>query len=170
MLAKYRPNIESLSPEAAGLVATALSRRYPDREFSADALFDSCAAAGVDQADVVCSLATDPSPLAVVALETVVGKPIEVGHPCLAGPPEKKREEPVTKMQRARASSPRSSGGSDPRKIAFVAPNPKKPGSASFDRFAKYEVGMTVDQAVAAGVSRADIKWDSERSFIKFEE
>lgn len=56
----------------------------------------------------------------------------------------------------------------DARKITFVAENPKRPGSASFDRFAKYKKGMTVAQAIAAGVTRADIDWDSKRDFIKF--
>lgn len=56
----------------------------------------------------------------------------------------------------------------DARKITFVAENPKRPGSASFDRFAKYKKGMTVAQALAAGVTRADIDWDSKREFIKF--
>ena len=57
---------------------------------------------------------------------------------------------------------------SDARKITFVAPNPKRPGSASFDRFANYKKGMTVAQAIAAGVTRGDIDWDSKRDFIKF--
>lgn len=56
----------------------------------------------------------------------------------------------------------------DARKITFVAENPKRPGSASFDRFAKYKKGMTVAQALEAGVTRADIDWDSKRDFIKF--
>lgn len=57
---------------------------------------------------------------------------------------------------------------SDARKITFVAENPKRPGTASFDRFAKYKKGMTVAQALAAGITRADIDWDSKRDFIKF--
>jgi hypothetical protein len=59
----------------------------------------------------------------------------------------------------------------DPRVIVSVLPNPKRPGSASFDRYALYRVGMTVDEAIAAGVKREDIAWDSasSRKFIVLE-
>lgn len=45
--------------------------------------------------------------------------------------------------------------------------NPKRAGSKSGDRFAKYKAGMTLEQAVQAGVSAADIKWDSEHKYIE---
>lgn len=170
MLDKYRKNIDSLDPESAALVASALSRRH-GTTVSPDALFDSCVALGCDQADVVLAVAHDPSPLAVRALETVVGKPIEYGRPALlqrnarryqsAEVPQ--RAEPKSKLTRTPVQR------TDPRKIVYVAPNPKKPGSASYDRFSRYVAGMTVTEAIAAGVTAADVKWDSERGFIKFE-
>ena len=45
--------------------------------------------------------------------------------------------------------------------------NAKKPGSAAHARFAKMTPGMTVDEAIAAGVTRGDINWDVKQGFIK---
>jgi hypothetical protein len=45
--------------------------------------------------------------------------------------------------------------------------NPKRKGSKSFDKFAKYKDGMTVEQAAAAGVTGADLSWDTKHGFIK---
>lgn len=44
--------------------------------------------------------------------------------------------------------------------------NPKRAGSAAHDRFKLYRDGMTVDQAIDAGVTRADINWDAKQGFI----
>ena len=55
---------------------------------------------------------------------------------------------------------------SDPRPITKVVANPKKKGSKSYDRFELYKEGMTVNDALAAGVLRADIAYDSERGYI----
>lgn len=51
-----------------------------------------------------------------------------------------------------------------------VESNPKRKGSKSFDRFAHYKNGMTVEQAIKAGVLFADLKWDSEHGFIAVNE
>lgn len=45
--------------------------------------------------------------------------------------------------------------------------NPKRAGTKSGDRFAKYKAGQTLEAAVAAGVSAADIKWDESHGYIK---
>lgn len=45
--------------------------------------------------------------------------------------------------------------------------NPKRPGSASYDRFALYTDGMTVEDAIKAGVKTADIAWDVSKGFIE---
>lgn len=45
--------------------------------------------------------------------------------------------------------------------------NPKRKGSKSFDKFAKYKDGMTVEQAAAAGITGADLSWDTKHGFIK---
>lgn len=45
--------------------------------------------------------------------------------------------------------------------------NPKRAGTAGHERFAKYTDGMTVGEAIAAGVWAADIKWDLDKKFIE---
>lgn len=44
--------------------------------------------------------------------------------------------------------------------------NPKRQGSKSAERFALYTNGMTVEQALAAGLSRADMEHDTKHNFI----
>jgi membrane protein involved in colicin uptake len=51
-----------------------------------------------------------------------------------------------------------------------VESNPKRKGSKSYDRFAHYKNGITVEAAVKAGVLYADLKWDSEHGFIAVNE
>ena len=45
--------------------------------------------------------------------------------------------------------------------IVSVAANYKRAGSEAFARFAKYRVGMTVGEALDAGLKWVDILWDS---------
>jgi hypothetical protein len=54
----------------------------------------------------------------------------------------------------------------DPRVVLSVAPNPKKPGSACHARYAHYQVGRSIDECIAAGVTRADVRWDTAQGFI----
>lgn len=51
----------------------------------------------------------------------------------------------------------------------LVEANPKKPSSASYARFDLYEDGMTVAQAIEAGITTADIKYDIAKGFISVE-
>jgi len=48
--------------------------------------------------------------------------------------------------------------------------NPKRAGSTSAARFDLYTNGMTVAQAIEAGVTTGDIHWDSEKGFITLAE
>lgn len=65
---------------------------------------------------------------------------------------------------------PAKSRAQDNRIIHLVSQiNPKRKGSASFDRFELYVDGMTVSEALAAGVRRDDIKWDTEHKLISLE-
>ena len=47
-----------------------------------------------------------------------------------------------------------------------VAENPKRAGSAAFDRFALYRTGMKVSTFLEKGGTRADLSWDTARGFI----
>lgn len=157
ILPKYRPNFEGLTQEQVQYLAAKMNLAETEALRGTD-IFEIADEAGMDQADVVMSLADDPTLIGVQVVEALIGKPITRPQP--------------------RSSSPRSSGPrrtvtvrkSDPRKIVHVSPtNPKKQGSASYDRFALYRVGMTVDEFVRAGGTIADVKWDAERGFIKLE-
>jgi ADP-ribose pyrophosphatase YjhB (NUDIX family) len=58
-------------------------------------------------------------------------------------------------------------GGDDLIKL-HVQSNPKKPGSAAAERFAKYQDGMTVAEYKAAGGTAEDLAWDRKRGFVTF--
>lgn len=51
--------------------------------------------------------------------------------------------------------------------IAVLVPNPKRPNSLSFARFAIYTTGITVAEFLAKGGRRADLKWDTDHDFIR---
>lgn len=51
--------------------------------------------------------------------------------------------------------------------IEWVAPNPKKPGSAAYQRFANYAVGRTLAECKKLGTTAGDILWDLPRGFIR---
>lgn len=167
MLQKYADNFAALTPEETTKLAVAVANRYegtigPMGMCSPDGqhLFKHVEEAGLSQADVVMAMAPDPTPEGVVILEKLIGRPIV------------RAAAPAAKAPRApRSAAPRGPAkrGSDPRVVTYVGPNPKKEGSASHARFALYKEGMTVDQFVAAGGTIADVKWDSERGFIKLE-
>lgn len=44
--------------------------------------------------------------------------------------------------------------------------NPKKAGTATHGRFAKYVDGMTVKAALEAGLTRGDLSYDKDKKFI----
>lgn len=47
--------------------------------------------------------------------------------------------------------------------------NPKRPGSATHERFAKYQNGQTVKEAYLAGVAAGDFGYDVQKQFIKID-
>jgi len=73
---------------------------------------------------------------------------------------EAKRATPVT------APVVRSDGT---RILTYVAPNTKRPGSASRDRYALYEIGLSEAALIKKGIYPADIRWDSARDFLRWE-
>jgi hypothetical protein len=56
------------------------------------------------------------------------------------------------------------------RQLTSVAPNPKKRGSASWDRYALYVVGATEPELISRGLLAADIRWDTQRGFVAWAE
>jgi hypothetical protein len=86
----------------------------------------------------------------------------------------------IAAVAAAKAQAPASASGR-PAAYALTARitvqtdgNPKKPGTASYDRFALYYTAETVADYIAAVVAsgatrakaRADLRWDQERGFI----
>lgn len=54
--------------------------------------------------------------------------------------------------------------------IVDVVANPKRPGSASYDRFAHWRVGETIQQAMDRGITKGDVAWDMQRGFVTVRE
>ena len=54
-------------------------------------------------------------------------------------------------------------------KITAIMPNPKNPSGASYYRYARYPLApCTIGEALAAGITKADILWDARKGFIAF--
>jgi hypothetical protein len=67
---------------------------------------------------------------------------------------------PVVKAKYARGPIPATAV------ITVLTANPKKPGSKTWYRFQMYQTGMTVVQALAAGIEMGDVRWDLAHGFI----
>lgn len=171
MLEKYRPALASLTAEQLALVAQRVSRRHRIEisAASGEELFDALHEAGVGQHDVVLAVAPADGPDAETILETIAGRPIQHVAPGMTA-------ERLARTESARVEPRVVAKGAavrrdDPRRIAYVAEtNPKKPGSAAHAKFALYRVGMTVSEFIAAGGTTADVKWDTERGFVRLED
>lgn len=78
------------------------------------------------------------------------------------------REQEERAGQAARQPSPRRGLGLDLDAAITVlaASNPKRPGSKSHARFALYRTGMSVREAMEAGVTKADLRHDQDKGFV----
>jgi hypothetical protein len=54
-------------------------------------------------------------------------------------------------------------------RLSVLVANPKKAGSATFERFAKYIDGATVADSLKNGVLSGDIRWDLAHGFIRID-
>lgn len=90
----------------------------------------------------------------------------------------KQEAKPNAAGEKAKEKTPRAPAFPPEHKITFLKDkdgkpydagenNPKRAGSASHARFALYKSGMTVKDALEAGVTSADLKWDTSKNFIK---
>jgi hypothetical protein len=78
------------------------------------------------------------------------------------------------KAKKAKAAKPAKVAGKrgpapeykDAQVITVLMANPKRPGTAAFARYAKYVDGMTVAEAVEAGLRRDDFRWDIAHNHI----
>lgn len=73
---------------------------------------------------------------------------------------------PAEAARRARPAPAAGAPGTTGEYVDTVAPNPKRPGSASRDRYALYAVGASRTDLLAAGLTRADFVYDTERGYV----
>lgn len=170
MLGRYKERFTALTPEAAGLVWVRARERHPalpapagtpERQASGEALFEACMVAGLSHAEVVMSIAREQGPVAESALTALVGHPLTRPRVGTAAP---------TQPQQRRTHRATPAARSDPRVIRVVAPAcPKKPGTNAWRLWQLYRDGMTADEYIAAGGTRAAIRYDSDHGFIRLE-
>ena len=77
-------------------------------------------------------------------------------------------------VEKETLSTPVKTKGGRPGKITkdavitlLVASNPKRIGTASYERFELYRNEMTVQEFLTTGGRRADLEWDVARKFIR---
>ena len=110
------------------------------------------------------------------------GKTIKAAKPAkgkAAKPAKGKAAKPAKAVKPAKAGAidyaerytklyaPVNDNGGEAKITVLAAENPKRKGSESAARFAKYKTGMTYAQAIEKGLTRADISWDLKHGYIK---
>ncbi len=55
-------------------------------------------------------------------------------------------------------------------KITFVENNPKRPSGKSHARFEAYKNAKSVQEAIAAGCTKADLRYDFDHKFVTLSE
>lgn len=81
--------------------------------------------------------------------------------------PAEKKHRPIPKEPKHAKTSVISFGVDKDGKEYGPENNPKKPGTATHTRFQLYKAGQTVEEAIAAGLTTADINYDADKGFIK---
>lgn len=167
MQSQFEEHFKTLTDHEAEYLADAICGYrgmciIEDVPVSGEALFGRLVNHNVCHKDAVMSLANDPSGLAVICLEKLVGKPIrEYSPPAVS--------EKVKKLQKA-APKRVSVSKMDPRTIHNIVPGAKRPGSKSFERYQLYKEGMTISDFIKAGGTMGDIKHDASKGFITLKE
>lgn len=185
----------ALSVPQAQLLASRLLRHglvSPDQVAEPESITGPTVAswcAGLSHAQVVLCLAQETSELGLETIETLLAKPIymcargETGDPAILAltdvegrplplPVGRRRglAQEIERTDRVVPQVPRRPslrrGTRDPRVILSVVPNPKRPTSDAYVRFARYVVGMSVEDALASGVRQVDLAYDESRGFV----
>lgn len=79
---------------------------------------------------------------------------------------------PKTTAEQERKAVPAKvavTGGTNRTLLSFV-PNPKRPGSAARDRYAKYQVGLTETQLLELGLWRSDFRHDTQHKYVVWQD
>jgi Protein of unknown function (DUF2786) len=83
--------------------------------------------------------------------------------PTVQPQPEPKKPEPKAKKAKAKTTGGKRGPAPtyrDDQTIVVLVSNPKRPGTQAFARYAHYKTGMTIAEALAAGLRRDDFRWD----------
>lgn len=153
MLEQSKDAITGLNIKHATLISGALTKKKTKgykapTKITGQTLYDALEKASTDMTTIITALAGESGDEVNTVIKTLTGKTIN------------KKKAPAKGTGNG---TPRSSGNAryadDQRIITHVVPNPKR--GASRDRFAQYQVGMTVAEAIKAGVVGADIPWDT---------
>lgn len=74
---------------------------------------------------------------------------------------------PVAPKEAKEPKASKAKNYEDTAKVTLlVKENPKREGSASYERFEGYKGAKTVADALANGVTRADLDWDAKHGYI----
>jgi len=127
---------------------------------------DGLAGLNADMAGLNAALTPAAEPTNVVAFK----KPVKAAPaPKAAKPaPKAKVGKPVvvaTKRVPLNKRGPQAQFA-DHQVITLLVANPKKPGSMAFRRYKLYVDGMTVREALDAGLRRDDFRWDTAKGHI----
>ncbi len=140
--------------------------------------------APLSHAQVVLTLARETDPLALDTMEVLLEKPIYLcargetaepltdylGRPLPVPVGMRRGEAPNTTPMppmRTRNRDQRTVARRDPRVIVRLEPNPKRPGTAAWERYSLYALGMRVEEVLAIGVKRVDLEWDQQKGHIE---
>lgn len=168
MLERYADAFAALSPEASLHLWTACLGKYPRRMpppngdgTGGPALLAACSRAGLWQAEVVMTIADSRDPVAVRALETLMGKPLRA--PAAVPPPAGLPAAQRATGHRAPRKPPQRR---DPRIVLSTQDNPRRPGTAAHDGYACWRVGDTVDQCLARGLPARYVRKDVRKGRV----
>jgi hypothetical protein len=109
----------------------------------------------------------EPTPIEAAAeVDVVAEAAAEAEAAASAAEGEKPKHRPIPKEAKFSETSIITMGADVDGKKYGADHNPKKAGSASADRFARYVDGMTVKAALDAGLLRGDLSNDADKKYI----
>lgn len=155
MHVKHADRVKSLTADQVRYLWAAVLEDPAD---STELFLQRCEETGLTQLELVMALRTDITPIGCLVLEALIAKPIARR----AAADAFKKAPKVNGNVHARPAR-----SVDERTITFVKPNAKKPGSAAYDRYNLYEVGMTITEFVKRGGTMGDVRWDLDKGNIQ---